>query len=582
MVKRVGIVVGVLFVVAGLLSPLSAGASDGAPPTVLRDVFAAKMAAPVHDVTLPIDGDHVQPDTTIEPSIAVNPNNPLNAVAAYQEGRIDSGGDADNGWTTTTDGGRTWTSGYLPGLTTYVTPGATDTPPVPQAFERASDAVVAFGPGNTVYANSLVFDQNTNNALPSGMAVNVSTDGGLHWSPPVFLESDLGEGLNDKNWIVVDNGSGVGHHPGRVYVVWDRGETLIYAYCDPDTITSAVVGAGCQHAENWSNAPEHNGAFYVMYPGTAIGAIPLVLPSGALAVAFTRGTSVQFPSDPENPKVVTTQLVMVEAQGAGATPFPAPLGFTQVPIGVAAQSNKVVPEQRAGTLPAAAVDPTTGRIYVAWEDGRFRTDNKNDLVVTWSDDGLTWSPVERVNNDPTNDNIDHWNPMIDVGRDGVVHVGYRQRDETPGPATPASAHGYSPYVDTYYQQSDDHGATWSAPLKVDVGSYDNGLPSQTDVRYAAFSRNGAFLGDYNEVAAASNGWTYLVRNEAAPSYPGEPCNCSFTSGNGHQHQYTWVAVIGAEPTPTLAEAPWTAALMGIGFIVLVWSLRRRRVASPAG
>src|SRR5437763_339008 len=66
----------------------------------------------------------------------------------------------------------------------------------------------------------------------SGMAVNVSKDGGRTWSKAVVLEQDGLEGLNDKNWLVADNGTGVGHTAGRVYVVWDRIAPLVYSYCD--------------------------------------------------------------------------------------------------------------------------------------------------------------------------------------------------------------------------------------------------------------------------------------------------------------------------------------------------------------
>src|SRR4051794_41914972 len=59
-------------------------------------------------------GDIVQKDTQIEPSIAVNPSNPLNAVAAYQEGRIDSGGGATNGLPTTLHGGAAGVPRALP------------------------------------------------------------------------------------------------------------------------------------------------------------------------------------------------------------------------------------------------------------------------------------------------------------------------------------------------------------------------------------------------------------------------------------------------------------------------------------
>ena len=92
--------------------------------------------------------DYVQPDTQIEPSIAVNPANPKNVVAVYQEGRVADGGDATNGFATSTDGGKTWKYGELPGLTTYPGQGG--------QFERASDAVVAFGQGNLVDRKSVV------------------------------------------------------------------------------------------------------------------------------------------------------------------------------------------------------------------------------------------------------------------------------------------------------------------------------------------------------------------------------------------------------------------------------------------
>src|SRR5918912_756144 len=112
---------------AAVLASLLAAAPASAVPTLVRDV-----------------------KTGVWRGGSNHPANPDNVVAGYQEGRIDSGGDATNGFATTFDGGKTWTYGELPGLTTY--PGQTGT------FDRASDAVVAFGPDNTVYANSLVFD----------------------------------------------------------------------------------------------------------------------------------------------------------------------------------------------------------------------------------------------------------------------------------------------------------------------------------------------------------------------------------------------------------------------------------------
>src|SRR3954451_20426702 len=223
---------GCVLLVSGLaFVPASAGTASG--PVVLRDVRASQADIPLGKVTYPISATKPQPDTQTEPSIAVNPGNPLNAVAVFQEDRVDAGGDAGNGYATTLDGGKTWVHGYLPGLTT-LTKGS---------FDRASDAVVTFAadPAHKgrylVYANSLVVNDGSGasgDTSQSAMAINVSKDGGRTWSKAVVLEQDGVSGLNDQNWLVADNGTGTGHTTGRVYVVWDRIAPMIYSYCDSD------------------------------------------------------------------------------------------------------------------------------------------------------------------------------------------------------------------------------------------------------------------------------------------------------------------------------------------------------------
>src|SRR3954468_12030476 len=247
--------------------------------------------------------DYVQPDTEIEPSIAVNPANPKNVVTVYQEGRIADGGDATNGFATSFDGGRTWRSGELPGLTTYPGQGGT--------FERASDAVVAFGPGNVAYANSLVFDFNKDEGLRSGIAVNVSKDGGLHWSPPVLLQDDMIGGLNDKNWIVVDTSDAPGHHKGRVYVVWDRIAPVLYDYCDHD----------CDRLSSW--LPDFQTIPGLVFPGQGIGAYPVIMKDGGLGIVMDTITGgVPVPSGPDEIDAQPDEQVFIAAPAAGSTPWP--------------------------------------------------------------------------------------------------------------------------------------------------------------------------------------------------------------------------------------------------------------------
>lgn len=536
--------VGIVTVAGMLLAAGVAAAVSGAPKhaSTPRSVAAAKAPAAgprlhlVRDVKTGKDKlgsqipggpdpiqDYIQPDTQTEPSIAVNPRNPKNAVAAYQEGRIADGGDATNGYAVTFDAGKTWKYGELPGLTTYPGQGG--------VMERASDAVVAFGPDNVVYANSLVFDYSANDGLRSGIVVNVSKNGGRTWSPPVYLQDDLVGGLNDKNWIVVDNGDGPGHHKGRVYVVWDRVAPVLVNYCDHD----------CDQLANW--LPDFQSIPDVVFPGQGIGAYPVIQKDGGLGIVMdSLSGGVPMPTGSDEPEVDagSDQIVYLTAPAAGTTVWPAPLVFTP-PIEIAVNMTNGTPAQRASDgLPAAAVDPDSGTLYAVWDDGRYRADNTNDAVISRSvDNGLHWSTPQRVNTGPTSDYVNHYNVVVAVGKKGIVHVSYRQRDQSgPGPL-------YTPVIDTYYQASFDGGSTFTAPLKV------NKKPANP--WYGAFSRNGTFEGDYNQIASAGQ-YTYITRCQGAPAFAGEPQpliknpNNSNTivlteAGKGHQHQSNWVSVI---------------------------------------
>ena len=503
---------------AAIAGPASAAETA---PTLIRDVRTGSdpLGSRVPAVPDPIQ-DYVQPDTQIEPSIAVNPANPRNVVAVYQEGRRANGGDATNGFATSFDGGATWTSGELPGLTTYPGQGG--------PFERASDAVVAFGPGNVAYANSLVFDLNAGGGLRSGMAVNVSKDGGRHWSAPVVFQDDRLGGTNDKNWIVVDNSDAPGHHKGRVYVVWDRIAPVVYNYCDDH----------CDEPSHW--LPNFQTVHGIVWPGQGLGAYPLILHDGGLGIVLDTITDAGAPTG-EEPDVEpgSSEHVFIAAPQAGSTAYPAPLTFLP-PVNIASNRSAGVPAQRASDgLPAAAVDPKSGDLYTVWDDGRFRSDGTNDAVLSRStDNGLTWSKTQRVNPGSTKDHLDHY--LVTVAADrGLVHVAYRRRDES------GKAPLFSPDIDTYYQQSRDGGKTFTAPLKVDS--------EPSNAYYDAFSRNGSFEGDYDQTASAG-GYTYVVREQGTAVSKGEPrplvANPDHSptlvlteSGKGHQHQRNWVALV---------------------------------------
>jgi hypothetical protein len=69
---------------------------------------------------------------------------------------------------------------------------------------------------------------------------------------------------------------------------------------------------------------------------------------------------------------------------------------------------------RAMPLPSAGID-AGGRVYVVWSDCRFRTNcAANDIVLSTSSDGLTWSSVARVPIDDVAGTVDHFIPGLAV------------------------------------------------------------------------------------------------------------------------------------------------------------------------
>ena len=538
--------------------------------------------------------DPIQPNTQIEPSIAVNPGDYNNVFTDFQVGRVDGGGDADNGYGTSLDGGLTWTWGNLPGLTKaapspqpsgVICPAnATNTP-----YDRASDAVAAFGKdprttgqahgGYYAYAQSLVFDDSTCSGLPSGMALNVSSDGGVTWSPAVQLEGDAGAGLNDKNWIVSDNATGVGHHPGRTYIVWDRVATVEIAYCDPDSPLSLAPGngPGCDKLYNW--ATFSGKLFQPISAVQGIGSFPVVLNNGSLGILYnTLAASCGVPNECNQNNAGVGGNVWTLIPGAGATPFGSPLPAPTVYTTVASYQGGTVQFQRAGTLPQVAHDPVTDDLVAVWEDNRFRTDsggNQNDAVFSASTNmGVTWSTPARINQGPTGDFVNHYNTTIAVGADGIWRAAYRQRNESPGFTI------RTPGIDSYYQESRDQGATWSAPLKINTGS------PVSDPQFGAYSRfttgGGLFQGDYEQIAAGGNDESYFTRDESfAP--PGGPstCNNDFVDPPSPcQNQTTWVSHLLPQSQADVPDSRIVPALVLVGGVtgmaVLQVRARRRR------
>ena len=152
------------------------------------------------------------PNTEIEPWVDVNPANPMNLIAGWQQDRWSNGGARGDVSAYSKDGGKTWTKVLVPG-TTLCSGGD-------GLFARASDPWVSFSPNGTAYFMTLAFqpDRSDGGFGPNAMLVNRSTNGGVSWGPPTTLIVDTnGQVLNDKNSLTADS-----TNPSFAYAVWDR------------------------------------------------------------------------------------------------------------------------------------------------------------------------------------------------------------------------------------------------------------------------------------------------------------------------------------------------------------------------
>jgi len=403
MTRRLQIVAGLTMVV---WLTLAASASAAVPRTLIA--------------TDPFTNASSQHATIVEPDTFAFGST---IVAAAQSGRFFSGGASGVRYTTSTDGGATWTQGTLPGLTVHNGNGG--------IYERATDPAVAYDAQDGVWlVSSLVLMPG---ATQPAILTSRSTDGGLTFGAPVVTAPFLPGTSYDKNWIVCDNhatlaGPRGGPNPkyGNCYTTWDdngMGNRLLNSTSTDGGLT-------------WGPpVPTVNLA-------TGLGGQPLVQPTGTVVV----------PSGNAN----LTQIIAFQSTNAGAT-WTAPVLVANVQI------HDPAGNLRAGALPSAEID-AAGKVYVSWPDCRFRPGcTSNDIVFSTSTNGTTWTAPARVPIDPTTSTVDHFIPGLGVdpstsGAGAKLGLTYYYYSNT--------ACGGACALEAGYIQSNDGGATWSSALQI--------------------------------------------------------------------------------------------------------------------
>ena len=180
-------------------------------------------------------------------------------VATFQTGRFYNGGSSNIGWATTTNAGRTWTTGMLPSTTIFATPAG--------PWARISDPAVAYDPQDNVWMiSTLAIDDSVSGAA---VLTSRSTDGGLTWQDPVTTSLSSGS-FYDKNWITCDTWQQSPYY-GNCYQEWDDSRLTMSTSTDGGLTWGAPKFAG----------------------GSGIGGQPVVQPDGTVVVPYEGGAGIR-------------------------------------------------------------------------------------------------------------------------------------------------------------------------------------------------------------------------------------------------------------------------------------------------
>jgi hypothetical protein len=404
---------------------------------------AAGLAAPVAaeaNVTLtrvssdPFTNSTSQHATEVEPDTFAHGST---VVGTFQVGRFFNGGSTDIGFVRSGDGGATWgTPGFLPGMT--FSAGAA----VP--YERVSDPSVAFDAAHDVWLISSI-PLLPNTVVPT-VFVNRSTDDGLTWSTPVSIPPPVAKTVDlDKNWTVCDNNA-TSRFRGHCYTEMDNfGDNNL-------ELMSTSTDGGL----TWSTPIPTAGT------DRGLGGQPLVQPNGTVIVPF-------------------------ESFGNKIEAFRSTDGGQSWTKGVAVSSVRfkgVAGGLRTSPLPSAEIDGA-GKVYVAWEDCRFRAScSADDIVFSTSADGVNWTAVARVPIDPVISGEDHFIPglAVDPATSGATaHLGLTYY------FYPSAACSSACRLEVGFISSPDGGAHWGTATQ---------LAGPMALSQIAQTSQGSMVGDY--------------------------------------------------------------------------------------
>jgi hypothetical protein len=358
-------------------------------------------------------------------------------VAAVQTGRFFDGGASNLAWATSSDNGATWTTGNLPGITTFQ--GG--------PYNRVSDPVVAYDAKHNVWIITGLAIRDTSGVVGVAVTASRSTNGGTAWNNPVNVTVATGRANLDKDWIVCDNTSTSPFY-GNCYVEWD----------DNGAGNRIRMSTSSDGGLNWGPVRSTGNN------ATGLGGQPVVQPNGTVIV----------PIDNAN----ETSLRVFRSTNGGAS-------WSSATTITSITTHAVAGSLRSDALPSAEID-AAGKVYVVWQDCRFRSGcTANDIVMTTSTNGTSWSAVTRIPIDATNSGVDHFIPGLAVDKStsgSTAHLGLTYYYYPVSNCTAATCQ-----LNVGFISSANGGASWSAPTAV---------AGPLTLSWLANTSQGRMVGDY--------------------------------------------------------------------------------------
>jgi hypothetical protein len=384
-----------------------------------------------------------------ESSIAINPANPNQIVAASKKFIDIETYDFTLATEYSADGGQTW----------HASPDLA----LPAGATVMTDPTLAWDDSNNVFLVGLTgYNPPTWNTL--GIVIYKSSDGGATWSEPDPIHDSPAD---DKQWAAGDTHPGSPFH-GHVYTVWDNNGIAFARTTDHGATWTGTSGAaaGVQIASGATVYPEitvsDNGTVYVV--STDAASLVAMLTSTDGGASFQPGT---------NPATGITTL---------EDALPGVDGWAELP---------------GGTFRVIS-DPTVaaygGIVLVAWSD--YREGSARIYYVRSVDGGSTWSSPsgQRLDTGTVPSGFHHIMPQMVVDQLGVFGCVYYEFGPKPEKML----------IDVVLSLSADQGVTFGRSV-LTTQPWDPAI----DAPWAHGDSHVTFIGDYMGLDASSQGFQPL-------------------------------------------------------------------------